>query len=91
MSRMSGMSVETTWNPASVADGDMVSVDVTVPDAKLGDFAMASCAVDVIDAQITAAVTAANTVTVTLSNSTNGAVDLASHTLRVKVIPFDVI
>jgi len=91
MSRMSGMTASATWDPASILDGDEVAVDVTVPGAALGDFALASLGVDVADLQLDANVTAANTVTAVLSNSTGGAVNLGSSTLRIKVIPADVI
>lgn len=91
MSRMSGMTASATWDPASILDGDEVATDVTVPGAALGDFALASFSLDVADLSLTADVTAANTVTAVLSNSTGGAVNLGSGTLRVKVIPYDVI
>ena len=91
MSRLSGFTAETTWNPASIADGDEAALDVTVPGAKLGDFAFATLGVDIADGQLSATVTAADTVTVVLSNSIGGALDLASSTLRVKVVPYDVI
>lgn len=91
MSRMSGMTASATWDPASIADGNEVAVEVTVPDAKLGDFALASFSLDVADLMLTAAVTAADTVTAVLANNTGGAVNLGSGTLRVKVIPYDVI
>jgi hypothetical protein len=85
------MTASATWDPASILDGDEVAVNVTVPDAKLGDFALASFSLDVADLTLTADVTAANTVTAVLANSTGGAVNLGSGTLRVKVIPYDVI
>jgi hypothetical protein len=91
MSRMSGFEASQTWNPASIADGDEVAVGVTVPGAQLGDFALASFSLDVADLVLSADVTAANTVTAVLHNSTGAGVDLGSGTLRVKVIPFDVI
>lgn len=91
MSRMSGMTASATWDAGSILDGDEEAKEVTVAGAKLGDFAMASLSVDVADLQLTADVTAANTVTCVLSNSTGGAVDLGSATLRVKVVPYDVI
>jgi|TARA_R100000900_G_scaffold122470_1_gene96950 hypothetical protein len=91
MSRLSGFPVvSATWDAASIADGDEVAVDVTVPGAALGDFAMASLSVDVADLVLSVAVTAANTATAVLANNTGGAVDLGSATLRVRVIPFDV-
>jgi len=91
MSRMSGMTASATWDPASIADGNEVAVEVTVPDAKLGDFVLASFSLDVADLMLSAAVTAANTVTAVLANNTGGTVNLGSGTLRVKVIPYDVI
>lgn len=91
MSRMSGFTASATWNPASIANGAEAAVDVTVPGAVLGDFAFASFSLDVADLVLDANVTAANTVTCVLANNTGGAVDLASGTLRVKVVPADVI
>lgn len=82
-----GLSGSATWNAASIADGDMESKDVTVTGAALGDFVMASMGVDVADLGVSAQVTATDTVTVTLLNNTGGAVDLASTTVRVRVIP----
>jgi D-alanyl-D-alanine carboxypeptidase len=52
---------------------------------------MASLSVNVADLVLSVAVTAANTATAVLANNTGGAVDLGSATLRVRVIPFDVI
>ena len=89
MSRLSGTSVTTTWNPASIADGNEVAVDVTVPGAKLGDMVFVSPEVDVVDATVSATVTAANTVTIVLANNTGGGVDLSSATWNVRVVPKD--
>ena len=75
-----------TIDLGSAGDGDEVASDVTVPGAALGDFVLVSCGVDVVDGQITATVTAANTVTVVLSSSTGGAVDLASTTYKIVVL-----
>ena len=69
----------------SVSDGDEAAEEVTVTGAALGDFAVATMSIDVTDLVITASVTAANTVTVILSNETGGAIDLGSGTLTVKV------
>jgi len=74
------------WDAASIADGDAVSVDITVTGAALGDFVLVSIGIDTVDLVLTAQVTAANVVTATLSNNTGGAVDLASSTVRVKVL-----
>jgi hypothetical protein len=75
-----------TWDPASILDGDMESVNVTVTGAVLGDFVLVSLGTDTLDLSLTAQVTASNTVTATLANNTGGAVDLTSSTLRVKVL-----
>ena len=87
MSRLSNLSGSATWNPGSIADGNEEAKEVTVAGAELGDFAMASFSLDVSDLQLSADVTAANTVTCVLENSTGGNVDLASGTVRVMVIP----
>jgi len=73
------------WDPPSIADGDEDVNDVTVTGAILGDFAVASFSIDVNDLNLSAAVGAANTVEVQLSNSTGGAIDLDSATVRVRV------
>ena len=91
MSRMSGVTVSQTWDPASILDGNEVVVTATVVPAALGDFALASFTTDVADLELSAQVTGVNTVTVSLSNNTGGTIDLASGTLRVKVVPFDAI
>ena len=69
----------------SISDGDEAAEEVTVTGAALGDYAVAAMSIDVTDLVITASVTAANTVTVILSNETGGAIDLGSGTLTVKV------
>ena len=90
MSRMSGFTAEATWDPGSISDGNEVAVEVTVPGAKLGDFAFASFSLDVADLDLGVAVTAADTVTAVLGNDTGGAINLAEGTLRVKVVPYEV-
>lgn len=91
MSRMSGFTAEATWNPGNILDGNEEAVDVTVTGARLGDFAFASFSVDVADLVLDANVTAADTVTCVLANNTGAGVDLASGTVRVKVVPYEVI
>ena len=79
----------TTWNPASltVSPCDVTSTTVTVVGAKLGDFVQASFSIDVSDTQFEGHVTAADTVTVCMSNVTDVTKDLASGTVRVRVFP----
>jgi len=77
---------------ASLGDGaNTLEQDVTVTGAQLGDFAMASLSVDLQGLIMTAQVTAADTVTVALTNETGSTIDLASGTLYVMVIPREVV
>lgn len=91
MSRMSGYLGTAAFNAASMLDGNEEAFEITVPGAKLGDFALVAATIDVLDLELSAQVTAANTVTVSLSNNTGGTIDLGAGTLRVKVIPYDAI
>lgn len=75
-----------TWDPSSIVDGNEEACEITVTGAALGDFVIGvSFSLDVQDLQLTADVTAANTVTAVLSSS-GDTVDLASGTVRVVVM-----
>lgn len=68
---------------AATGSGTFASVDITVPNVALGDILIGvSVGVDTVDAVIGGAVTAANTVTLTLMNNSAGAIDLASTTCK---------
>ena len=75
----------------SIADGDEAAEEVTVNGAQVVDFSLASMSIDITDLMLSAAVTAADTVTVVAANNTGGAIDLGSGTLFVMVIPREVI
>jgi hypothetical protein len=75
-----------TYDPPNLADGAGASTDVTVTGANMGDFAIASFSLDTQGITVTAWVRIANTVTVRFQNESGGALDLASGTLRVRVI-----
>jgi hypothetical protein len=79
---------DNAFNPANAATGSgtFSATDVTVTGAALGDLVLVSFNLDATDAVVTAAVTAANTVTVVVLNNTAGAVDLAAGTLRLWVL-----
>lgn len=79
-------SVTATVDPASLADGDGASIDVTVTGAKLGDFVLVGPGVDVSDVLVDARVTAADTVTIRVQNESGGTVDLASSTWNIMVL-----
>lgn len=73
------------YDPPSLIDGAGVSTNVTVTGAALGDFAVVSFSLSTASVIFSAAVSAADTVTVRLQNETGGTLDLASGTLRVRV------
>ena len=82
-SEMWAVSESVDFGNAATGSGTFASVDVTVPGVALGDIVMGvSIAVDTVDTVIGGAVTAANTVTLTVLNNTAGAVNLASTTLK---------
>jgi len=74
-----------TWDPGAVATNSSTSTTVTVNGASLGDFVMVSFSLSLGGLQLSAYVSATNTVTVTLYNNTGGSVNLASGTIRVLV------
>lgn len=76
-----------TNNFANLTDGSTVTLDVTVPGAQLGDFAMASLGVDMLGVTLSANVKSADIVTVTLQNESGSAHDYASTAVLVAVIP----
>lgn len=77
------VSATVDFGNAATGSGTFASSDVTVPGVALGDVVIGiSAGVDTVDAVIGGAVTAANTVTLTLLNNTSGAVDLASTTVK---------
>jgi hypothetical protein len=80
------LSGSATYDPGSLADGAGVTTTVTATGAALGDFALASFSLDLQGISVTAWVSAANTVSVRFQNESGGVLDLASGTLRVRVI-----
>ena len=76
----------TTYDPGSIAAAGQTTTTITVTGAAMGDFALASFSNSLSGLTVTAYVSAADTVTVVLFNGTAGAIDLASGTLRAKVI-----
>lgn len=77
-----------TFDPGNLAsDEEDASTTVTVTGAALGDMAFCSFSLDNDDVVMSCSVTAANTVTVNYKNTSGGAKNLGSGTLRVLVIP----
>ena len=83
-------SASITYDPPSLSaagtSGDAVTTTVTLSGAAVGDVVQAAFSQYNADIEISAAVSAANTVTVKFKNTGAAAVDLASGTLTVKLI-----
>lgn len=75
-----------TYDPPSIANGAETTTTVTVTGAALGQIAFAAFSLNPQGIKITANVSAADTVTVTLRNDTGLAIDLASGTLTAAVL-----
>lgn len=75
-----------TWNPSSCAVGAQVAASTTVTGAAVGDYVLASSSADLFGLNLRAVVTAADTVTFYLTNSTAGAVDLGSASFFCRVM-----
>jgi hypothetical protein len=84
-SLQNGLTGSATWNPGSISIGAMEAQEVAVTGAALGDIAEASFSLDIVDLNISAAVTATDIVTVVLANNTAGAINLGSGTVKVRV------
>ena len=77
-----------TYDPGSIAAGASVTTTVSLNGVALGDVVSGvSFSLDTQGVEFEGYVSAANTVTVRLSNPTAGAIDLASGTVRVVVQP----
>lgn len=77
------------FDPGAIADGDSLDTDQTLTGVALGDIVLPSFSLDLQGLSLTAAVTAANTITFTFTNCTGGSVNLGSGALRAKVFkPF---
>lgn len=76
---------ELAYNPPNIPTGTMLQKTITVTGAKLGDKATASFSISLAASAITAAVTAADTVTVCFINLSGGGVDLGPGDLSVTV------
>ena len=75
-----------TYDPPSLADGAGATTTLTVTGAALGDYALASFSLDLQGITVTAYVSSANTVSVRFQNESGGLLDLASGTLRARVV-----
>lgn len=87
--RLPSLASTATYDPPSLTAngtaGCVATTNVTVTGAALGDAALVSFSLSTSGLMLAAAVTAANTVTVTFFNPTNAAINLASGTLSARV------
>lgn len=70
----------------AVSSKSFATTTVSVPGAVLGDFCLVSLATDLANCQLTAYVSAVDTVTVVVSNPTSGSVNITSAELTVRVL-----
>lgn len=73
------------WDPPNLAAGAAQTTTVTVTGAALGDFVQTAFSLSTGGTVLNAAVTAANTITVTQFNPTGAGVDLGNGTIRARV------
>lgn len=84
------LNASATYDPPSLADGSGVTTDVLCAGAALNDFVIASFSNDLQGVSLNGWVNASNNVKVRFQNETGATVDLASGTIRVRVIkPID--
>jgi hypothetical protein len=76
-------SLSQVWNPSSIANGASESLNLTVSGATFGMVCSAVLSISTSGLTLSASVSAADTITATLTNNTGGAVDLGSSTLSV--------
>ena len=77
---------ETTWDPASIAAGASAQINVPLTGARAGDFASAAFSLATSGLVFLAQVGATDVVTVTAWNRSGVAIDLASGTVRARVV-----
>lgn len=75
-----------TYDPPNLVDGAGATTTVTATGCALGDFASAAFSLDLQGIEVTAWVSATNTVSVRFQNESGGDLNLAEGTLRVKTV-----
>lgn len=76
-----------TYDTASLVDAAGATATITVRGAAVGDYAIGSFGLDLQGIIATWYVSATDTVSVRIQNETGGTIDLASTTLRCRVLP----
>ena len=70
----------------AMALGGSEALEITVEGAALGDFVLSSLSIDLTDLSLSGAVTAADTVTLVLSNNSGGSINLGAAVAYCMVI-----
>lgn len=76
------------YNTASLGDRAGATTTVAAIGAAIGDYSLVSFELDLVGITVTSYVSAADVVSVRIQNESGGTVDLASTTIRVRVIPY---
>lgn len=76
----------TTWDPASIATGSQATTTISITGAEFGDFVTVSTSINPTNLIIHGHVSAADTVKIVYANMTGGSIDLASHTVSVRIV-----
>lgn len=76
-----------TYDPASLTTLTQTSTTITCPGVTLGDYVQVSFSVTQALVTFTGYVSAANTVTILVVNGSAGTLDVATGTVRARVIP----
>lgn len=87
ISKFGCLSGAATYDTASLADAAGATTTITVRGAAVGDYAIGSFGLDLQGITATWWVSATDTVSVRIQNETGGTIDLASTTLRCRVMP----
>ena len=74
------------WDAGAIANGAEEALEITVVGAALVDFVLSSLSIDLTDLSLSGAVTAADTVTLVLSNNSGGSINLGAAVAYCMVI-----
>lgn len=75
-----------TYDPGSVSSGGQTGTTIAVPGAAFGDFVHVSLSISAAGMQVTGYISAADVVTLIYQNTSGGSIDLASHTVYVRLM-----
>ena len=83
MSRLSGRTYKFTWDPGSISSNAQATLDITIPNSKLGDILFVTAMSDIEHLSLFAHIEADNTGDIHLANSTGGPIDIGETVFNV--------